>query len=150
MNAIRHACVSQPTMSHEAHSHACRAACFKHADRLPDFRSSDGACEVEIGGNEMRAIGNIRFCLRGRYSNDDSTSFRYAQCAGFVLRIEDFAARMNAKYAKCEMLMVSNYAYNEKPFMVGVSMFANNPCAIDWSSCQWSNRRISPNKTIPS
>jgi hypothetical protein len=51
-------------MSHEAHSHACRAACFKHAYRLPDFRSSDGACEVEIGGNEMRAIGNMRFCLR--------------------------------------------------------------------------------------
>lgn len=51
-------------MSHEAHSHTCRAACFKHAERLPDFRSSDGACEVEIGGNEMRAIGNMRFRLR--------------------------------------------------------------------------------------
>ena len=105
---------------------------------------------MEIGGNEMRAIGNMRFCVRERYSNDDSTSFRYAQCAGFALRIEDFAARMNAKYAKCEMLLDSSYAYNEKPFMVGVSRFANDPCVIDRSYCQWKNRRISPNKTIPS
>jgi hypothetical protein len=90
-------------MSHEAHSHTCRAACFKHAERLPDFRSSDGACEVEIGGNEMRAIGNMRFRLQDRYSNDDSTSFRYAQCAGFVLSSDAKPVRMDAKYAKCEL-----------------------------------------------
>jgi hypothetical protein len=137
-------------MSHEAHLRACRAACFKHANRLPDFRSSNGACEVEIGDNEMRAIGNMRFCFRDRYSNNDSTSFRYAQCAGFVLWIEDFATRMDAKYAKCEMLLDNSYANNEKPFMVGVSMFANDPSIINWSSCQWNNRRISPNRTMPS
>jgi hypothetical protein len=87
-------------MSHEAHSHACRAACFKHADRLPDFRSSDGACEVEIGGNEMRAIGNMRFCFRNGHLNDDSTSFRYAQCAGFVLPSDAAHARIDPKKMK--------------------------------------------------
>jgi hypothetical protein len=95
-------------MSHEAHSHACRAACFKHADRLPDFRSSDGACEVEIGGNEMRAIGNMRFCFSNGHLNDDSTSYRYAQCAGFVLCSGDWDAGMDAKYAKCPWAVIGH------------------------------------------
>jgi hypothetical protein len=87
-------------MSHEAYSRACRAACFKHADRLPDFRSSDGACEVEIGGNEMRAIGNMRFCFPNGHLNDDSTSFRYAQCAGFVLPGDAAHAHIDPKKMK--------------------------------------------------
>jgi hypothetical protein len=113
-------------------------------------RSDDECGEVGIGGIEMGVIGDKRFCFFDCYSNDDSSSLSYAQCAEFVLRIGDFAARMDAKYAKCEILLDGDYATNKKLSVFGISMFAKDPCVIDWSSRQWSNRRIPPNKTTRS
>jgi hypothetical protein len=70
----------------------------------------------------------MRFYLRYRYSNDDLTSFRYAQCAEFILQGAEFAARMDEKFSKCKMPFDCVYAYSEKSIMVGITMFANDPC----------------------
>jgi len=56
----------------------------------------------------------MKFNLRYPYSNNDLTSFRYAQCAEFILQYAEFAARLDENFqnVKCHLTVFMHIAKN--------------------------------------